>query len=217
MGREELGNMVYQQQLLTLGAEGFKDQFGEATYQSLQAQSASEKFQETITKIQGILGDIGTIIAPIVDAFASVVGYLAESKVFATGLVGVLTTLAVKSLVTSIATIYKSFAEAPFGVGIPFAIAATSGLIATIAAATSLYGDDVAYGDNKLVMKDKGTINLNNDDTIIAGTNLFGDDTMSEPGKSTQTEKPGAFSFSSKDPKPTKMKEVNKTDSYYQI
>jgi hypothetical protein len=46
------------------------------------------------------------------------------------------------------------------------------------------YGDDVVskpgYGDRTLVGPE-GAIQLNNKDTVIAGTNLFGNDVMSEP------------------------------------
>ena len=35
-------------------------------------------------------------------------------------------------------------------------------------------GDDVGYGNNMLVTKNKGTIMLNNKDSVVAGTNLLG-------------------------------------------
>ena len=41
------------------------------------------------------------------------------------------------------------------------------------------YGDRTLFGP-------EGAIQLNNKDTVIAGTNLFGDDTVSEPGKATE-------------------------------
>ena len=116
---------------------------------------------------------MGTVLAPIIDGFAAVVGFLAQSKAFAVGLVGVLSGLAVKSIITGIASIYTGMA--PLGPpGIIGATAIVAGMMASIAAASAIYADDMAYGNNKLVTKDKGTIHLNNNDTVIAGTNLGG-------------------------------------------
>ena len=44
---------------------------------------------------------------------------------------------------------------------------------------------DGGYG-NRTLLGPEGAIQLNNKDTVIAGTNLFGDDTVSEPGKPTK-------------------------------
>jgi hypothetical protein len=41
------------------------------------------------------------------------------------------------------------------------------------------------YGKRTL-MGPEGAIQLNDKDTVIAGTNLFGNDVKSEPGKATQ-------------------------------
>ena len=137
LSRDELAKIALQQEINNLSAEEFKDTYGEVTYQNLQAQSASEKFASTLEKIQGIIGDIGTVFAPILDGFASLVGFLAQSKVGAAALAGVITSLAVVSLIASIANIYKTFSMIPFGAGIPLAIAASAGLIATIGSAVS--------------------------------------------------------------------------------
>ena len=81
--------MVLQQDLIAMGAENFKNTYGEATYQQLQSQSASEKFASTLEKIQGIIGDIGTVFAPLLDGFAKGLTYLLEMKGGATALIGV--------------------------------------------------------------------------------------------------------------------------------
>jgi hypothetical protein len=147
----------------------------EQSVQQLKAMSASESFAKTLEKIQGIIGDIGIIFAPILDGFASLVGFIASSKVGVIALAGVMTTLAAVSVAASIANIISSFSQLPFGVGIPLGFAAAAGLIAMIGtgiAATK--ADDMAYGDNMLVTKNKGAIMLNNQDSVLAGTNLFG-------------------------------------------
>lgn len=135
--RDDLADMVYQQELINLSQDEFIEKYGEQAYQQMQAQSAAEKFEAALTKIQGIIGDMGIALSPLIDGFAAVVGFLAESKVTAAALVGIMTALAIVSVITSIATMWKSFSEIPFGIGIPLAIAATAGLLAAIAAGTS--------------------------------------------------------------------------------
>lgn len=81
-------------------------------------------------------------------------------------------------------------AAVTFGLGVAVAVAAAA---AGYAAIKSLTGDDVfspgqgegGYGKRTLLAPE-GAIQLNNKDTVIAGTNLFGDDTVSEPGKPTE-------------------------------
>ena len=144
MSREDLGNMVYQQELLKLGAEGFTEAYGEQAYQSMLAQSASEKFEASMEKIKGIIGDIGTIFSPIIDGFASLVGYIASSKAglgaiagIMVGLVAVQATLAVKSLITAYAEIFKgSFMAGPYG--LPIAIASAAALGGLVSSAQSV-------------------------------------------------------------------------------
>lgn len=138
MSREDLGNMVYQQELLKLGAEGFRDAYGEQAYQSMLAQSASEKFEASLEKIKGVIGDMGTALSPIIDGFAAVVGFLAESKVAAAALVGIMVTLTALSIAKSIADMMASFAKIPFGIGIPIGVAAVAGLLAAVGAGVSM-------------------------------------------------------------------------------
>jgi hypothetical protein len=134
LSRDDLADMVYQQELLNLGAEGFTAEYGEQAYQSMLAQSASEKFEASLEKIKGVIGDIGTIFSPIIDGFAALVGFLAESKILLgaiagimVGLVAIQTTLAIKSLITAFATIFKGgFMAGPFG--LPIAIAGAAAL-----------------------------------------------------------------------------------------
>ena len=74
--------------------------------------------------------------------------------------------------ISAIGTLFKSFGEIPFGVGVPLAVAATAGLMGLISNASK--GDDVGYGNNTLITKNKGAIMLNNNDSVVAGTNLLG-------------------------------------------
>lgn len=147
----------------------------EQSVQQLKAMSASESFAKTLEKIQGIIGDIGIVFAPILDGFAKLIGYITSSKAGVVLLAGAMGSLAALSVAASIANIFKSFAGIPFGLGIPLAVAAAGGLIGLIASAKSAAkADDMGYGNNMLVTKNKGAIMLNNNDSVVAGTNLLG-------------------------------------------
>jgi len=145
-----------QQEYLNLSQDEFVSKYGEQSYQQMQAMSASEKFQASLDKIKGVIGDIGTVFSPIIDGFAAVVGYLAESKVAAGALVGILTalaaiqvTMAIKSLITAYAEIFKgSFMAGPFGLPIAIAgAAALGGLIASAASSVQSVEDGFAPAD----------------------------------------------------------------------
>ncbi len=137
MQRDELAKIALQQDYNNMSAAQFRDTYGETTYQSLQAQSASEKFADALEKIQGIIGDISIIFAPIVDGFARLITYIAESKTGLMVLATIFGSLAALSVGKAIADTISSFASS----GIPFAalggIAAAGGIIGMITAAQS--------------------------------------------------------------------------------
>jgi len=181
ISRDQLAQMALSQKFASMSAEEFKEAYGETTYEALVTQSASEKFQASIAKVQDILGNIGVILAPIIDGFAAVVGYLAKSKIFAAGLATILAGLAAKSIITAITTIYASLAQIPFGAGLIGASFVVGGLLSTLGAATAMFGDDIispaqggsGYGKRTL-FGPEGAIALNDNDTVVAGTNLGG-------------------------------------------
>ena len=183
LSREELAKIALQQDYNRLSAEQFKDIYGDVTYQSLQAQSANEKFLSAINKIKGIVGDIAVILTPIVDGFAFIVGAIAQSKVGLIAISGIIggliarqAALAAVSLKEAIAKIFSGNAK----LGAPGLLAAAGGVAAMFAASKAADSmvkmDDMisaGYGD-RILSTPKGSIALNNEDTIVAGTNLGG-------------------------------------------
>lgn len=137
MSRDELAKIALQQDYNNMSAEQFKSAYGDVTYESLQAQSASEKFASALEKIEGIIGDISIIFAPIVDGFSRLITYIAESKAGLTILATIFGALAALSVGKAIADTISSFASS----GIPFAalggIAAAGGIIGMITSAQS--------------------------------------------------------------------------------
>jgi hypothetical protein len=179
LSRDQLAEIALQQEFNNLSAQQFKDTYGEITYQQLQSQSASEKFASTLEAIQGIIGDISIAFAPFLDGLATSVGFLAKNKIAAAGLVGILTTLASISLANAIANIFASSLLTGPIAGPILAAATVAGLITTIASSKALVtADDMiappGYGD-RILSTPRGSIALNNNDTVVAGTNLGGE------------------------------------------
>jgi hypothetical protein len=137
ISRDELAKIALQQDYNNMSAEQFKSTYGDVTYESLQAQSASEKFASALEKIEGIIGDISIVFAPILDGFARLITYIAESKAGLTILATIMGSLAALSVAKAIAETISSFAQSK----IPFAalagIAAAGGIIGMIASAKS--------------------------------------------------------------------------------
>ncbi len=102
LSREELADMTMKQELLTLGAEGFKKQYGETAYESAKARSASEKFADTIEKVKDILGSILQGFSPILDILAKILDIPLVPYILA----GV---VAVKALGLSVSGVGKAF------------------------------------------------------------------------------------------------------------
>jgi hypothetical protein len=146
-----------------------------------------------MTKLQDIVGNLvagpfGTFLDKLVDALgfvsgiANVVIKIGESFGGLTGiLIGLIPLLSKGALImrtfalagfrAGVAAIFKTFAQIPLGLGIPLAVAAVAGMSSLF----SSKGDDVVseggYG-NRTLLTPKGTIKLNDQDTVIAGTNL---------------------------------------------
>ena len=207
MSRDEMSEMLIKQEAINkygdkaaeLNAEQIKDMEKQGlsldAYLAKQAeqQNAQEKFNNAITKLQDIIGNLiggpfGKLlgmVADLVGMLSTAAGWVAAIGESFGGVTGILIGLipllskasfiarafALKGFQGAVAAIFRSFAAIPAGLGIPLAIAAVAGL-------TSLFsskGDDVfsegGYG-NRTLLTPKGTIKLNNQDTVVAGTNL---------------------------------------------
>eukprot|EP00918_Siedleckia_nematoides_P008421 GHVU01018270.1.p1 GENE.GHVU01018270.1~~GHVU01018270.1.p1 ORF type:complete len:674 (+),score=85.67 GHVU01018270.1:1628-3649(+) len=145
----------------------------EQSVQQLKAMSASETFAKTLEKIQGILGDIGLIFAPILDGFASLVGFIASSRLGVAALATVMGGLAIKGLISAVGSIFTAFAPlGPFG--IPLAIAGIATMYSLVGKAKNMKDGVIGPDGGMVVSGPKGSIQLDKQDSIIAGTNLGG-------------------------------------------
>jgi hypothetical protein len=90
-----------------------------------------------------LLGEVAVILTPIIEGFASLVSNATLLKSVMTGLVAVTTFMAIKSIVTAIASLYTSLGLlGPIGVGL--AAAAVAGMFATMASAKQKVADGIA-------------------------------------------------------------------------
>jgi len=185
LSRDRLASIVQQQAFQGKSAEDVKNQLGEQAYNQFKALDAQEKFNASVEKIKGIFQDSMVALTPIIDGVAlladlvgkivGVFGSFSPMLVAAIPLIKnmglILRANALFGLKGAIAAIFRTFAGVPLGLGIPLALGAVGGLY-------SLYNkmdDGVIGSDGGMVVSGpKGSIQLNKDDSIIAGTNLGG-------------------------------------------
>ena len=77
MSREQMADMVYQEEARKIGAEGVRAKYGEQAYQQLKAQNAQEKFNNTIEKLKTALSSVVQIFSPIIDLLATASEFVA--------------------------------------------------------------------------------------------------------------------------------------------
>jgi hypothetical protein len=196
-----------------LGDEQLANQFQQQSIQERFAQ-ATEKLKEIFISlaepvlailsplmdiVTSVLPAINLLLSPLVEGFSLIgslvsgfINGLKEGQPIIVGLTAALVAMKAQTIMTAIFSIFSSLAKIPFGLGLPLAGVAVAGMI-SLATSSSKKGDDVmspgksggGYGSRTL-LGPEGAIQLNNKDTVIAGTNLFdkspkGDDVMSGP------------------------------------
>ena len=195
----DASKMTLDQQLEALKAQG--EPLDSVLYKQIQQQSAQEKFNNAIEKLQGIIGSlVEGPVGKLIDAFAniltsatglySILGLIATVSLVKL-ITGLTTALALKRLATNqsikaagadaagaAANAAGSAAKIP-GIGWLIAGGVAAALFGTLIGylAGAKKGDDImsegGYGKRTL-LSPEGAIRLNDNDTVIAGTNLGG-------------------------------------------
>lgn len=152
---------------------------------------------EALTSVLNIVSYIMPVIQGIFDIFKYIYGFVDKivqgiTKMFPAlkPVVKILKGLASVGVIYAAYMAYSSLAAIPFVGPILGAAAAAAVTAAGLGALSAIKADDLmsappGYGKRTLVGPE-GAIQLNDKDTVIAGTNLFGNDVKSEPGKATQ-------------------------------
>ena len=169
LSSDELSDQLLKQQYLGKSRAEVAALGGEEVAQRLEQLSVQDKFNNAIEKLQDLVGNLvagpfGQLLDVIVD-IASGVGYIFSTfqKLLGNGLFKVL-----------------MGGLAGFAVGGPVGalIGAAAGGIGAVQATDDMYS---GYGQ-RVLSTPQGSYALNNNDTVIAGTNLFkGDDVLSLP------------------------------------
>jgi hypothetical protein len=151
----------------------------------MQAVSAQEKLGLAMDKMKDSVSQIGVAFAPFLDGLAKGISTLMEYKPVLIAIGAIMAGLAARSaalaLINFVSAIPKIFAGmAPFGpAGIAMAVGGVAAMAAAVAGASGMMStaDDMiappGYGD-RILSTPKGSIALNNQDSIVAGTNLGG-------------------------------------------
>jgi DNA-binding phage protein len=143
MSRDELGQMVMQQELLNLSQDDFIAKYGEQSYQQMQSQSAAEKFQSAMEKIQSIIGDMALSFAPILDMLAG----LADNAFLAYTAMALIAGLSLAKTIMSMATMAATLSTSAVS-GITLSSALTIGL-GTAAVLAAVVGIVAAMNSQK--------------------------------------------------------------------
>tara|TARA_R110001632_G_scaffold66211_8_gene156446 strand:+ start:365 stop:2770 length:2406 start_codon:yes stop_codon:yes gene_type:complete len=154
--------------------------------------SMQEDFNNSVAKLKDIFVTIVQEVLPafklamtpilfIVQAIGTGIGMfvkgLKEGSPLAITLAAVLGAMAIPALISAVGAIMSTFAMIPLGIGIPIGIAAVAGMygMATKAKSVGKVKDGVIDPKGGIMMSgEKGSIQLDKDDSVVAGTNLFG-------------------------------------------
>jgi hypothetical protein len=185
MSRDAMADMVMKQQMNNLSAQEFNAINGEGAYERMQAVSAQEKLGLAMDKMKDSVSQIGLAFAPFIDGLAKGFSTLMEYKPVLVAIGALMAGLAARSAALAVinfaAAVPKIFAQMSImgPPGIALAIGGVAAMAAAVAGAASVMGtaDDMiapaGYGD-RILSTPKGSIALNNQDSIVAGTNLGG-------------------------------------------
>jgi hypothetical protein len=178
MTSDQLADILFQQEVQGKSAKELRALGKEELADRVEAQSMQTKLNATIEKLQGVFADVGTAFMPILQLFGDLLGIVNLIIAPITDLVQLIVGLGRVTagfLSGNSVGNTNAFSEINFSTPQAFGIA-----------------DDMAipagYGDT-IIKKGKDTIALNNNDTVVAGTNLMSQNPNSSPVDNTETKR----------------------------
>ena len=160
MQSDQLADILFQQEIQNKTAGELRALGKDELADRLEAQTAQDKFNASIAKLKGLLGDVVTAFMPFIDILNGAFGILAKLISF------------FKPVIGSITGALAGFAAGgPIGAGVGLALGAYS----DITKADDAIVPTTGYGDT-IIKSGKDTLALNNEDSVavVAGTNLGG-------------------------------------------
>lgn len=178
--RDLIADMVMQQELVRLGAEGFKAVYSEQAFESLKALDAQQKIEASMDKLKAALGDIMLNLQPLIDGFASI----ASSSGATYTILGLMIGLSFAKMLANLASMgvqlglisasaITTNAALTFGLGALAVGGAIAAMLYMLSDAKSEATSDVAQD---FIMQDGKIQKFRKDDLIIGGTSLMSKD-----------------------------------------
>jgi hypothetical protein len=153
MTSDQLADILFQQEVQGKSARELRALGKEDLAQRVEAQNLADKFNATIDKLKGVFADVGTAFMPFLQLLGDALNIVNLILAPVTDLVQMIVALG-RTLGGNI----SAFEEINFATPKAFGIADDALIPA-------------GYGDT-IIRKGKDTIALNNNDTVVAGTNL---------------------------------------------
>lgn len=179
--RDTLADQLLKQAVQSKSQSEIVALYGKEAYERAQTLNAQEKFNAAIEKMSDLLGNVmAGPLGTLVDMMAS----LAESSFAVYTGIGLIAGMQIIGIINQFAqlakaaAIFSAFTNLPAALGGIAAAAVAVGVIGSLMTSDDLMS---GYGDRTLITP-QGSYALNNQDTVIAGTNLFkGNDVYSGP------------------------------------
>jgi hypothetical protein len=176
MQSDQLADILFQQEVQGKSAKELRALGKDELADRLEAQTLQDKFNATVEKLKAIFVDVASALTPILSVLGDVFSIVGKIFEFLSPIMGT---------ITGIAT--------GFAVGGPVGaiIGGALGAAGDITKAASTADDAVipaGYGET-IIKKGKDTIALNNNDTVVAGTNLGGSSPNSSVQDNTETKR----------------------------
>jgi hypothetical protein len=151
MSADSMADMLFKQETMGMNAKQLRAQGKGELADKLEQLDTQEKIALAQEKFQAMMGDMAVMLVPIVEGFGHVVSFLAEQKMLAGALIGIITTLAVAAkvmagiqMVTAVAKIFGENAKAGPIVGTIAALAGVAALIGAVSMASTAVKDGFA-------------------------------------------------------------------------
>ena len=182
---DELANQLTKREMAIASGKSLAQITAEEAEEAAERQDIQEKFNAAMLKFQSIIGNIvagplGTlldslsgilnIVSSIMSAFTGIGGIVLGLIPIISSFSLILRASASRGIMGAIGAIFGSFAQVPFGLGIPLAIGAVAGLMSLVSSATSAIKDGVIDPNGGPVMSgDFGTVQMDKNDKAMYG------------------------------------------------
>lgn len=191
LSRDTLADQLLKQAVQGKSQSDIIALYGEEAYERSKSLNTQEKLNAAIEKMADLAGNLA---AGPLGKMADLLSKVSESTTAVGAALGVVAGVQLLNVINGILKLNRAFRIAGMSAGILKALTNPAGLLLSLAVAgaagaiiSNMMGSEEAddlmsgYGDRTLITP-KGAYALNNNDTVIAGTNLFrGNDVYSGP------------------------------------